>query len=98
MTTETTIQPLRSPEVSTIHKGTLVPLSLAAATFVAAITFHSWLGGRLDKIEDAIKATGHRVERLEERQSNAVTRGQLELWATRLQRDNQDIKVPSVGQ
>lgn len=80
-----------------IDKGTLVPLGVVISFIGALASLGFWMNGKFESIETAVIKIEHRLERLEDRQSDRWTATDMRLWEGTLTRENPTIKPPGVG-
>jgi len=77
------------PLAVVIDETTLIPISVAFASIVALLAPCIAVWRKLVAIDS-------RLERMERISKHRMGRAEFELWATRLQRDNPEIRVPAV--
>lgn len=80
-----------------IDKDTGIALGVVIAFVGALATLGMWMNGKFEGIESAVVKIEHRLERLEDRQSDRWTATDMRIWETVLTRENPTIRPPGVG-
>lgn len=76
-------------QAGVISGQTLIPLSILGGCIVSLVSLVWWLSNKFDTID-------HRLERIEMRMVDQLSRSEHEAWALRLARDNPQLKVPDI--
>lgn len=72
-----------------INASTLMPIGIIGTIIMSAVGFVWWLGDKFGNID-------HRLERIESRMVDNMSRAEMEAWALRLARDNPTMKIPDI--
>lgn len=75
----------------------LIPAGLAGSLLVSLLAGYIYLESRFRAVEKLLEGLDRRMERVELRQDEGLTKAEMTIWLAKLARDNPSLQIPSLG-
>ena len=82
---------------SILTSQSLIPAGLAGSLLVSMLTGYIYLESRFRAVEKLLESLDRRMERVELRQEESLSKAEMSIWLAKLARDNPSLQIPSLG-